>query len=341
MPNIEGLDLKTKILQAIDKFNLNLNGKVVLTEAATGNYVVTPVIAAKAGAKVYAFTKNSKYGTVEDVKSQTLNLAKELHVAQNINIVTSLENVPLEDVDILTNTGFLRPINKKLIKVLNSKCVIPLMWEPWEFRPEEIDIDACVERGIKVYGTNESDPRLKTMDYIGWIVLYWLLDLKITPMSGKVLVLGTHYFTTPISKVLEANSFYYKEVTNYNEIPSLEEFNVIVVAEYTSNNFIIGSKDASYIDKKNIGKRAVIHISGNVDLSSETISIPDNPKPFPYMSFTTDFVDSKAVVGLHAAGLKVGEGMIEAKDKGLTRIDYKSFMENYYNAKAFDEPKYF
>ena len=80
--------------------------------------------------------------------------------------------MPLEDVDILTNTGFLRPINKKLIKALTPKCVIPLMWEPWEFRPEEIDIDACVERGIKVYGTNEADPRLKTMDYIGWIVLF-------------------------------------------------------------------------------------------------------------------------------------------------------------------------
>ena len=84
MPNIEGFDLKSKILQAIDKFNLNLNGKVVLTEAATGNYVVTPVIAAKAGAKVYAFTKNSKYGTVEDVKSQTLSLAEELHVEQKL-----------------------------------------------------------------------------------------------------------------------------------------------------------------------------------------------------------------------------------------------------------------
>ena len=160
-------------------------------------------------------------------------------------------------------------------------------------------------------------------------------------MSGKVLVLGTHYFTTPISKVLEANSFYYKEVTNYNEIPSIEEFNVIVVAEYTSNDFIIGNKDSSYIYKNDIGKRAVIHISGNVDLSSETISIPDKPKSFPYMSFTTDFIDSQAVIDLHTAGLKVGEGMLNVNELGLEIVEYKKYMEKNYPALAFLNPKLF
>ena len=48
------------IIKAIEKFELSLMDKVVLTEAATGNYVVTLVIAAVAGAKkVYAFTKDS------------------------------------------------------------------------------------------------------------------------------------------------------------------------------------------------------------------------------------------------------------------------------------------
>ena len=47
----------SKIKYSLDKFNLNLTGKVVLTEAATGAYSVTPVIAAMAGAKVYALAK--------------------------------------------------------------------------------------------------------------------------------------------------------------------------------------------------------------------------------------------------------------------------------------------
>lgn len=47
----------TKIKRSVDKFKLNLKDKIVLTEAATGNFVVTQVIAALAGAKVYAYTK--------------------------------------------------------------------------------------------------------------------------------------------------------------------------------------------------------------------------------------------------------------------------------------------
>ena len=65
---------KNKIEDAIDRLELDLSGKVVLTEAATGAYIVTPVIAALAGAEVYAFTKDTRYGTVADVTKQTNEL---------------------------------------------------------------------------------------------------------------------------------------------------------------------------------------------------------------------------------------------------------------------------
>ncbi|HZI54747.1 MAG TPA: hypothetical protein VFD56_13620, partial [Chitinophagaceae bacterium] len=65
---------KNKIDDAVNRLNLDLSGKVVLTEAATGAYIVTPVIAALAGAEVYAFTKDTRYGTVADVKKQTKEL---------------------------------------------------------------------------------------------------------------------------------------------------------------------------------------------------------------------------------------------------------------------------
>ena len=45
------------IKNSIEKFELNIKDKIVLTEAATGNFVVTPIIAALAGANVYAITK--------------------------------------------------------------------------------------------------------------------------------------------------------------------------------------------------------------------------------------------------------------------------------------------
>ena len=60
------LPLRAKRLmeEAIEKFHLNLTGFSVLTEAASGNYVFTPLICALAGAKeVIAFTKDSVYAS--------------------------------------------------------------------------------------------------------------------------------------------------------------------------------------------------------------------------------------------------------------------------------------
>ncbi len=59
--------LINKLRKRVQALDLNLKGKIVLTEAATGAYVVTPILAALAGAKVYAFSKTTCYGTVEEV----------------------------------------------------------------------------------------------------------------------------------------------------------------------------------------------------------------------------------------------------------------------------------
>ena len=56
-----------KLVRQVKALQLNLKGKTVLTEAATGAYIVTPLIAALAGARVFAFSKTTRYGTVEDV----------------------------------------------------------------------------------------------------------------------------------------------------------------------------------------------------------------------------------------------------------------------------------
>lgn len=333
--------MKKKILDALEKFDLNLSEKLVLTEAATGNFVVTPIIAALAGAKVYAYTKDSKYGSVDEVKKQTYKLAKEFHIENKINIIRSLENVPFLELDIVTNTGFLRPINREFITKLSNKCVIPLMWEPWEFRSNELDINSCKFKGIKVYGTNESDERLRTIDYIGLISLYWLLHSKKSPYSSNVLVLGSEKFVNPIIIALEKNGYRYKAMIDYNSNVNLDDFNCIIVAEYSSARIVIGDKKKeAFINKNDIKERLILHISGNIELQDYTNCIPREPKPFPYMSFTTDFIDNKAVIDLHSAGLKVAEGMLKANRMDLDPVNYRCFMEHNYPALAFNDQKY-
>ena len=127
-----------KIINSIKKFELDLSGKTILTEAASGNYVVTPIIAAYAGADVIAITKKSRHGTVYDIEKQTYALAKSMNVEEKIKIVDNKNCIDYSIFDVVTNTGFVRPIDNTIISALSPSCVIPLMWEPWEFRNEDL-----------------------------------------------------------------------------------------------------------------------------------------------------------------------------------------------------------
>lgn len=326
-----------KIIKSLNKFDLNIENRIVLTEAASGNYVVTPIIAALGNAKqVFAYTKESKYATVDKVIEQTKILGKKFSVENKIEIITSSDEIPWNNIDILTNTGFNRPINAEIISKLKKGCVIPLMWEPWEYRENELDLNACLEKGIKVYGTNENDPRLKTMHYIGYTVLKFLLDNGRTPFSCKPLLLGTKKFIDAVSYILEKNDYFVQALVDYNQQVNIDDYDAIVILEHQRNLSIIGSEQ-SFIDINSINnEKLIIHICGNVNLQNAAFKyIPENPAPFGYMSFTTDFIDSQAVIDLHTAGLKVAEGMLKANDLGFAGLYYKKYMESNYPALSF------
>lgn len=335
--------LARQIKDSFNKFQLDLIDKTVLTEAATGNFVCTPILAALAGARVYAIAKDSKFGSGSEVICEVMSVAKELDVENQITIIQSFEEIDLGIIDVVTNTGFVRPVNKLMIEKLKPNCVIPLMWEPWEFRPDDLDIESASRKGIKVYGTNESDHRLKTMHYIGLTVLYFLLKEKRSPFSSNILIIGCEKFNRAIEGELKkldySVSCFLTAEFNATEI---REYDTIIVTEQINPKLIIGNHGEALIRSSSLAReQLVIHISGNVDFAAIICKhYPDNPAPFGYMSYTTDFIDPKAVIDLHAAGLKVAEGMMQAKTFGFLGIEYKEFMEKNYPALAFENNKY-
>ena len=333
-------DFVNNIRRSIEKFNLNLTGFTVLTEAASGNYIVTPLIAAASGAaKVFAYTKDSRYGCVEEVKKETNRLAERMGIT-NIEIITSLEQIDLTKIDILTNTGFLRPINKHLIQKLSSSCVIPLMWEPWEYRPSELDIEACLQRHIKVYGTNEDDKRLRTKEYIGFVALHLLLSYHHTPLSSKVLILGCSYFTVHIENVLSVNGYDYIVLNSYDTPIDTSTFHAIIIAEHYNPMELIGPE--GFIKTSELNSSIdLIHICGNINVSHVAFRhTPKHPASFGYMSYTADYMGSHVVCDLHAAGLYVAQGMLKANKLKLPPIAYKKYLETTYPALAFKDERY-
>ena len=193
-----------KIKTAIDDLSLDLKGKIVLTEAATGSYCVTPIIAALSGAeKVYAFTQSTKYGTIEDVRKQTNSLIKILpEISKKIEIITELSPKIISSADVITNSGHLRPINAEKLQFVKKGCVISLMYESWELRESDIDVKYCKQKNIIIGATNERHPSIDVFNYLGDMALKQIFDAGLNPYNNKFILLCNNEFGPYIAKTL-------------------------------------------------------------------------------------------------------------------------------------------
>jgi len=321
------------IQEDLKKFNLDLSGLKVLTEAATGYFALTPIIAALGGAeKVYALAKDSEFGSVKTVTETILPLAKKWNVYQNIDILLSRNDEKIGQADIVTNLGFVRPINKDLISRLKKSAVIPLMWETWEFRREDLDLAECRRRGIPVMGTNEHVPELDIFSYIGPLAVKLAFELEIEVIHSNVMVVGGGVFgesTVKSFQQLGAN------VTNIQVnkgnrlddnwvLNEITKSDLIVFVEYISHDLLLGAHGQLSFKKLlqiNPGI-SIVHIAGFVDGNAiEWSQIPHRPQRIGkpgHMSVTVDYLGPKPLIDLHTAGLKVGEAMARARLRGLS-----------------------
>src|SRR5450631_627900 len=157
-----------KLIRQVDALELNLKNKTVLTEAASGAYIVTPVIAALAGANVFAYSKTTRYGKVEDIFSSTRELAIQFRkFPLDIQFIDNLNPEIIAQADMITNSGHLRPLNEHLLRHAKNSLVIPLMYEAWEWRDADMDISYIRKRGFPLGATNERHPDVDVFSYLG------------------------------------------------------------------------------------------------------------------------------------------------------------------------------
>ena len=315
------------IKKSIEKIELNLSGLTVLTETGSNNFVLTSLIASAANAsKVYAVTRDSSYGKASDVIAYSESIANKCSL-KNIYFNSELPESFAGESDIVTNLGFVRPITSSFIKKLPPHAVISLMWEPWEFRHEDLDIESAKEHEILVLGTKETDPRLKTFEYVGILAAKLLLEKEVEIIDSNILVIATDPFGEHIKNVLssmKANCLLvYPESDQLLSIESInfKELDAVVVAENRIPIEIIGHSNGS-ISPVLLSENSVelIHICGAVDEESiKAASIskhPSNSASFGYMTKTTDYVGPKPLIDLHCAGLRVGEVSVRERIKG-------------------------
>ena len=142
-PGLDPRRLIRLMSEAIDRCRLDLSGLTVLTEAANGAYVVTPVIAAMAGADVYALAAGTAYASSAEIEKLTVEVAQLAAVTDRIQIVYHKDNSVVGSADIVTNSGQVRPIDAEMVADMKRSAVVPLMYESWEYRHTDVDLQAC------------------------------------------------------------------------------------------------------------------------------------------------------------------------------------------------------
>ena len=309
------------IKDVIALLKLDLTGLTVLTEAASGPYVVTPLIAAMAGAhQVLAMTADSRYASATTVVAQTRMLERLCNLDGRVEISTRRRLDWFAQADIVTNLGFVRPIDAEAVGAMKPTAVVPSMAEAWETRPGDVDLQACGRKGIAVLATNEDYPGLEIFTYSGHLCLKMLFAAQIEVHQSKIIVVSSDKFGTTIARQLASAGAVVSLVpTLRRAVPKLAEADALVAADYCRFDTIVG--DGGDLTTAELIRAApaltVIQFAGRLDVAGlqagGIVVYPGIELASHRMGMTLASLGPKPVVALHGAGLKVGEALARAR----------------------------
>lgn len=297
-------------------------------------------MAALSGAEhVFAVTSDSKYGSKEEIKEQTLEEAKKLEVDDKITVLFEKDRRCLYKSDIVTNSGFVRPITREMISHMKSTAVIPLMQFANELRPEELDLQACREKGITVLGTNENHSKLNLLASSGFKICKILFEKGFSVYKDKLLLIGSGDVCNYPTEFFINNKVSVDRVAFDNDIPekqrsfarnreevlkSLDSYDAIIINELRYNVDILS--DEGFIPVKLLKKLnpfvQIVHLAGTIskdDILREGLELyPQHIRPFGYMSVSSDYLGARCTLELVAASLKVAEVASRCRIKGMS-----------------------
>lgn len=304
---------------AVQRCALDLSGRVVLTEAATGAYSVTPVLAALGGAdRVYAVTRDTRYGTVAEVSALTAELAGICGVADRIEVVTVRSRELVASADVVTNCGHLRPIDAETVSWMRPGTAVPLMYEAWELRDSDVDVAACRRAGVRVAGTNERHPAVDVFSYLGIMAVSLLLDAGVAVYGSRVLLLCDNPFLDYLRRGLSgagADVHTCACVSELDKVLRLSDrdarpFDAVLVALRPGPVPVFDAGAVAAVAELAPGA-VVAQFWGDLDHAacwSAGLPVwPAEPPEPGHMGVLPSAVGPEPVVRLQAGGLKVGE----------------------------------
>jgi hypothetical protein len=310
-PGLNPRRLVTLMQMAIRRLELDLAGRTVVTEAATGAYSVTPVLAAMADARrICALARDSRYGTADQAVKHTRVLATLAGVEDRIELVTSKADAGLAEADIVTNSGHLRPLDASTIRRLKPGAAVSLMYEAWELRPEDVDLATCRERGVRVGGTNERHPDVDVFAFLGVMTVKLLTDAGICVYASRLLLLCDNSFRGYIEQGLRDAGAAVEVRERLTDGPIDPALDAVLVALRPRAGPVLDAADGETLSDLAPGA-VVVQFWGDVardNLLAAGVPVWPEVGPQPgHMAILPSAIGPEPVVRLQAAGLKVGE----------------------------------
>jgi hypothetical protein len=316
LPGLNSRRLANLIIAAVERCGLDLSGAVVLTEAATGAYASTALLAAVGGAsRVYAIARPSRFGAVGEIMDQMTAAARWVGVSRIIEVITEKTPEVLARADVVTNSGHVRPIDAATIVSMKPTAVVPLMYESWEFREQDVDLVACRRRGISVAGTNERHPAVNVFSYLGIMAVKLLLDAGVAVYGSRILVLCDNPFEADVCKGLTAAGASVDVVSELGQAGERQGTDAVLVALQPRGEPLLGGREARFIAGHFPGA-VVCQFWGDFDraeLDAAGVAYwPVRPPGLGHMGVLPSDVGPEPVVRLQAGGLKVAEILLRA-----------------------------
>jgi hypothetical protein len=306
------------IRNTISILKIDLSGLNILTEAGSGYFIFTPLIASLAGANhIYVWTKDSDYGSAVAIQNEFNTILKLMNLEDNFS--WALNERPanhINQADIITNLGFVRPLNREFIsEIKNPDAAISLMCESWELRKTDIDLGACIKNKIKVAGTWENYPLLKIFDACGPLAIKMANEAGYEVYQNNIIIWSDDQFGDVIQKsFLNHGATRVVKTTDLTTLKnSAADTDFLFICQQRETNPFFGENgiiDLGILFSEN-PHLGIVHLYGDIDnemVKSCGFSVfPDRKGKAQIMSYTLAHLGPIPVINLHAAGLKVGE----------------------------------
>jgi hypothetical protein len=317
-PGLNAQRLVRLMRAAVARCQLDLAGRVILTEAATGAYAVTPVLAALAGAEVYALAATTGFGSAVELRKTTEELAALAGVTESIRFVTEKSPAVVGAADIVTNSGQVRPIDASFVARMKPSSVVPLMYESWEYRRSDVDLEACRARSIVVAGTNERHPAVDVFSFLGTMAIKQLHDAGIAVRGSRLVVLCDNSFAPFIVKGLRDAGADVTQTHQLTEATLNGQCDAVLLALQPDTGRSVDAAQVTLLSDRAPGA-VLVQYWGDADrLALAAAGVPVWPEVAPkagHMGILPSAVGPEPVIRLQAGGLKVGQLLTDGLDQ--------------------------